>query len=316
MHPVITFIVPVYRVEDCLDRCVQSLLCQRGVPVELLLVDDGSPDNCPALCDGYAGKDARVRVLHQENQGLSAARNAGMAAARGTYLCFVDADDYLSPDTCEKLLPFLGLSCDILAVDGVSEGRVKKLTHRGRLPGQICTGPDFLKACLAAGSMPMAAWLALYRRDFLRKQGLWFPFGRLHEDEAFTPRAFLAARRVVNTGVCCYHYVWREGSITAQNNRCKHAADLYRTCLELLPVYEALPDRTLRRLLVDSLAVKLLSLWQEGKLWQYGAGFAHKSFLWKCARRPKTRMKVLLFWLSPRGYWYINNGIKRMRVND
>ena len=94
----ISIIVPVYRVEPYLDRCVQSIVDQTYQNLEIILVDDGSPDNCPAMCDAWAAKDSRVKVIHKENGGLSDARNAGLAAAAGEYIGFVDSDDWISPD--------------------------------------------------------------------------------------------------------------------------------------------------------------------------------------------------------------------------
>ncbi len=101
--PEISIIVPVYKVEPYLRRCVDSVLAQNFTDFELILVDDGSPDNCPAICDEYAEKDDRVKVVHKKNGGLSSARNAGMAVASGKYYLFCDSDDYVSPRWCESL---------------------------------------------------------------------------------------------------------------------------------------------------------------------------------------------------------------------
>ena len=103
METAISVIVPVYRVEKYLPACIDSILNQTFTDFELILVDDGSPDRCPEICDETAKRDARVRVIHQANQGLSAARNAGIEAARGAWLSFVDSDDYIAPHFCEKL---------------------------------------------------------------------------------------------------------------------------------------------------------------------------------------------------------------------
>lgn len=103
-HPLISVIVPVYKVEQYLDECVQSILHQTYSNLEVILVDDGSTDRCPAMCDAYAAQDSRVRVIHQKNGGLSAARNAAMDIMRGQYFGFVDSDDYIDPAMYEKLL--------------------------------------------------------------------------------------------------------------------------------------------------------------------------------------------------------------------
>lgn len=96
--PEISIIVPVYKVEKYLDTCVRSILAQTFTDFELILVDDGSPDGCGALCDAYAKEDPRVSVLHKKNGGLSSARNVGIEAAGGKYIGFVDSDDYIAPD--------------------------------------------------------------------------------------------------------------------------------------------------------------------------------------------------------------------------
>ena len=94
----ISVIVPVYKVEDYLDRCVESIVNQTYWNLEIILVDDGSPDNCPAMCDDWAAKDSRIKVIHKENGGLSDARNAGMTVATGELMGLVDRDDWISPD--------------------------------------------------------------------------------------------------------------------------------------------------------------------------------------------------------------------------
>ena len=101
--PKISVVVPVYKVEAYLDRCVQSIVNQSFGDFDLYLVDDGSPDNCGAMCDAWAEKDSRIRVIHQQNGGLSAARNAGLNGAKGQYIAFVDSDDYIYPVFLERL---------------------------------------------------------------------------------------------------------------------------------------------------------------------------------------------------------------------
>ena len=100
----ISVIVPVYKVEPYLDKCVRSIVDQTYQNLEIILVDDGSPDRCGEICDAWAAKDSRIRVIHKENGGLSDARNAGMAVATGKYMGFVDSDDYIAPDMYRLLL--------------------------------------------------------------------------------------------------------------------------------------------------------------------------------------------------------------------
>ena len=106
----LSVIVPIYRVEKYLRKCIDSILEQSYKDIELILVDDGSDDSCPQICDDYAGTDSRIKVIHKENGGLSSARNAGMQIARGKYIWFVDADDLISGNIKEELIPMLSLT--------------------------------------------------------------------------------------------------------------------------------------------------------------------------------------------------------------
>lgn len=114
--PKVSIIVPVYNVEKYLDRCMQSLLNQTLSDIEIIMVDDGSPDRCPQMCDEYAAKDRRVRVIHKENGGLGLARNTGLDAATGEYVAFVDSDDFTSVEAYENLLKRLKKTVQILSM--------------------------------------------------------------------------------------------------------------------------------------------------------------------------------------------------------
>ena len=105
-NPCISVIVPVYKVEQHLDKCIQSIVQQTLSSLEILLVDDGSPDRCPEICDKWAARDSRIRVIHKDNGGLSDARNAGIESACGEYIMFVDSDDYIAEQACERLLEY------------------------------------------------------------------------------------------------------------------------------------------------------------------------------------------------------------------
>ena len=112
-EPLISVIVPVYKVEPYLDKCISSIVNQTYKNLEIILVDDGSPDNCPAMCDAWAEKDSRIRVLHQRNQGGGAARNAGLDLTSGSLIAFVDSDDYIAPVMYAHLYELLKSGADI-----------------------------------------------------------------------------------------------------------------------------------------------------------------------------------------------------------
>lgn len=309
--PMFSIIVPVYRVEDYLDQCVRSLRSQTYANIEILLVDDGSPDACPAMCDDYARQDSRIRVIHKNNGGQAEARNMGIDAATGNYLVFVDGDDYVSTDYCEKLLPFAQQDCDIIVVDAKAEGGGRKMRHYVQDHKKIFDGKEYLLASYRGGGMPMAAVLYIYSRRFWKEKNLSFRCGIVHEDDHLASRAFLLADRVIDSGLCEYTYLLRENSTTTRKDLRKNGRDLYTVCLDLREIFETVENRELKNWMIDALVMKYLHIFQAGKLYQYGEEFIHKDFIRKNARRPKTRMKAALYCLSPRLYWHINHFTKR-----
>lgn len=217
--PLISVIVPVYRVEEYLERCVKSILSQTYENLEVILVDDGSPDQCPAICDACAEKDARVKVIHQENKGLSGARNAGIDAASGEYLAFVDSDDYVSPHFIEELYQLLqDTGCAIgqcrfsyVKGDGlVEEGDSAFCIYRGESLMEQLYGPEEKATCF------VVAWNKLYRAELFKETGIRYPEGRIHEDEATTYRLFHEAKKLAFLDRALYgYYTENGGSITS-----------------------------------------------------------------------------------------------------
>lgn len=306
MKPKFSIIVPIYKVEQYLEKCVYSILNQTYKNIEIILVDDGSPDNCPQMCDEFGKLDDRVVVIHKNNGGLSDARNKGLAVARGEYVIFVDSDDYIETNTCEQFAAFTTQGYDILIGEACIEGGSANIEHINSV-GTVYTGEDYLLTALIDKKMPMAAWLNVYRKNFLEDGGLCFKYGRLHEDEEFTPRVFLKAEKVICTGILFYHYIIRDESITTQKDKRKNAESLYATCTELQVIYKDIGNAALKKLLCDSLTTKYLGLIQVGKLAQYGNSYLHRKFLIKNARLIKTKIKTLVFVISPQFYCYIYN---------
>ena len=217
--PLISVIVPVYRVEKYLERCVKSILSQTYKNLEVILVDDGSPDQCPAICDACAEKDARVKVIHQENKGLSGARNAGIDAASGEYLAFVDSDDYVSPHFIEELYQLLqDTGCAIgqcrfsyVKGDGlVEESDSAFCIYRGESLMEQLYGPEEKATCF------VVAWNKLYWAELFKETGIRYPEGRIHEDEATTYRLFHEAKKLAFLDRALYgYYTENGGSITS-----------------------------------------------------------------------------------------------------
>lgn len=303
-----SIIVPIYNVEKYLERCINSIINQTYNNLEIILVDDESPDNCPVICDEYAKKDNRVKVVHKKNGGLSDARNSGMDIATGDYIVFVDSDDYIELDACAKFLHFAKKGCDILVGDAIVTGGTCNLQHI--INSDVLTGKQYLLEAYRAHKAPMAAWLNVYKRQFLSENKLFFTKGILHEDEDFTPRCFLKAKTIVCTNIYFYHYIIRENSITTVADKRKNANDLYDTCLRLYTIYNKIDNPELRKHLENSLSVKYLNLFQAGKLHQYGNEYLHKKFVIRNAHDVRTFMKAVLYCISPKFYYLLNKNLK------
>ena len=244
--PLLSIIVPVYDVERYLPKCIDSILAQTFTDFELILVEDGSPDNCPALCDAAAAKDARIRVIHQKNGGLSAARNAGLDAARGAWIGFVDSDDYIAPEMYEVLYQAVQSTgadlalCDYAEVD--EAGAPCQSMHVSLSEGEL-TGQELLKR--ASGLMVQLAWNKLYRRAIFTQ--LRYPEGKLNEDLFLIPEVCLQIQKAVVVPKALYYYVQRGGSIMNESKTLRHydaaeAAQRYWECLVENAAYDALAN--------------------------------------------------------------------------
>ena len=210
----ISVIVPVYKVEEYLDKCVQSIVDQTYTNLEIILVDDGSPDRCGEMCDEWAKKDARIRVVHKENGGLSDARNAGMAVATGEYIGFVDSDDWIEPQMYQCLYEAMVATDSDVASCGAlrvwADGRpAQKLVSVNR--DCVLEREEAMEALITLNGLVQTVWDKLYRKDVAEK--VLFPVGLIHEDEFWTWQVIAAARRVVTLKEFYYNYLQRSDSI-------------------------------------------------------------------------------------------------------
>lgn len=211
-EPTISVIVPVYKVEAYLPRCIDSLLAQTYKDFELILVDDGSPDRCGAICDRYAGRDPRICVIHKQNGGLSDARNAGLKIARGRYLAFVDSDDWVAPEYLHKLLQAcLDTQADICECNIIHTSGTPSAVPAQDASAETCSAQDALAQLIADGTFRQHVWNKLYSRRVV--DGILFPRGKLNEDEFWTYQVFGNASKVAKIQDALYFYFQRPDSI-------------------------------------------------------------------------------------------------------
>lgn len=208
MNELISVIVPVYNMERYLERCINSVRQQTYENLEIILVDDGSTDNSPQMCDAYAEQDDRIKVVHKQNGGLSDARNAGLAVATGTYIGYVDSDDWIEPQMYEKLYHACVEQEAQIAIcryakvyqDGTIKGGTQEVIPFEReelLRIYICDHAEY--------TIYNSVWSKLFHRELV--EGVLFPVGRNSEDIMYTTKAFCKTSKAVYIDECLYNYV-------------------------------------------------------------------------------------------------------------
>ena len=198
----LSVVIPVYRVESTLNRCVESVLQQQIEDMEVILVDDGSPDCCQEMCDEWAAKDSRIRVIHKENGGLSDARNAGIEIAQGEFITFVDSDDWLQADTYASLLSLIG-DADLLEYSIAEKEALSEHTYTD-INEYWLQGKAYLHCY---------AWNKIYKRKIFEK--IRFPKGKVFEDVYTLPKLLRHCSKIITTGKGFYHYTINPQGITA-----------------------------------------------------------------------------------------------------
>ncbi len=208
-HVKISVVVPVYKVEAYLQECIDSILAQTFNDFELILVNDGSPDSCGEICEAAAKSDARIRVLHQKNQGVTRARANGVAAAHGEFITFVDSDDTLPPQALEVLVEHADDATDIIL------GNAQHFSSASMLPGEIPLS-EYRQMCVVMKSVHNAPFSKLFRRSLFNEWVFDMPRElKVGEDAIMNTRlAYRAQGRIYNTGAVVYNYRTNENSVT------------------------------------------------------------------------------------------------------
>ena len=262
----ISIIVPVYKVEKYLDKCIQSIVDQTYSDLEIILVDDGSPDRCPEICDEWSRKDSRIRVIHQENAGVSAARNAGIRMAQGDYLYFVDGDDWIVPTLCEEVMKkfveydvdIVTFDCDQITESGESLGSTETL-REGMLSQE-----DALRELLR-GHINNYSVNKIYRCKVFRD--ICFPPRTAFEDMAIAYKLFLNAKGIYCLNEKLYFYLQRDGSATSR--LCvKKLGELFLSRWEsyvyLKPIYPDIAEIVFPRVVLCAIRLYDRFLWERG----------------------------------------------------
>lgn len=216
----VSVVIPIFNVEKYIRECVNSLLRQTYKNMEIILVDDGSPDNCPNICDSYLALDKRIKVIHKNNGGLSDARNKGIDIATGQYLVFVDGDDFLLPDAIGRMVKIAAeYHADIVCIryirceedESFMNMKISRKTTEKILKYE---GIDKIREFLSGDTINTTAWGKMYCTKFFKK--IRFPYGKYHEDVYTTYKLVDIAERIVSSSYIGYVYRKNRKSITGE----------------------------------------------------------------------------------------------------
>ncbi len=316
MNILISIIIPVFNVEEYLDRCVKSIILQTYTNLEIILVDDGSPDRCPEMCDEWEKRDERVRVIHKENGGLSDARNAGIDVAKGKYIAFVDSDDWIDCRCIEVLYNVLDKNNAQIAVCGMKKTATTNIKKRYGLRKEIIYNQkEALGALLYQKPFDTSACGKLYDISLFYK--VRFPQGILFEDLATIYKLFSKAERTIYCSEKLYFYFQNQRSITHEGFSKKRLSilatvdDLYEYIVVKYPELEKAAIS--RKFSVYSYIVQQLpnaNEWddQRERLWSY-IKYSRKIILIDYKTRKKNKVAALLSIFGCNMYRKINKVI-------
>lgn len=326
-EPLFSVIIPVYRAEAFLARCVDSLQKQTYRNVDIILVDDGSPDNSGTLCDNYAAEDAHIRVIHQPNAGPSVARNAGLAAAKGDFVCFVDADDYVAPDYIRHFVNGLGEEVD-LVFQGICE--IRDGEERRKIPQpKLYRANELCEAIADINKQAMFGYVCnkCYRRSIIEENHLRFRTDiNLSEDRIFALEYMQYVRKMQITDSCNYFYALHSSGLTMKSRpyeELKAAADANLSAAmklqKLCPSERFLRDTQRMYVMcgISFLNAMFRDIYSYKAIAEAIRQFREQAASWLPLYRPCTKDQKLLcsalhlpFFLAIpliRGYWYLRN---------
>lgn len=313
--PLFSIVMPVYNVAPYLPACLDSLAALDPQPDEIIAVDDGSTDACPRILAEYADRLPRMRVIRQENGGLSAARNTGLAAARGRYLAFVDSDDFVAPDAYAEALRLAerdDLDMVLFNAEYHFEGRQADRPIYADIPETgVIAGTDWVRQRLRRDRFLHMVWLHLYRRDFIERNGFRFIPRLIHEDVIWTTQVLLAARRLRYLPRVSVHYriPIRSAPPEVRQKRIETVIDSSIVNARTQARLAASPgnDAELRRLLSYQLVDGALSIFHLlNKMPDRKAACRRLaalrredflSFLWRHAQAISQRRRIARYWL-------------------
>lgn len=268
----LSVIVPVYNVENYIEKCVMSIFNQSFKDLEIILVNDGSLDKSGEICEKIKEKYENVEVYHKTNGGLSDARNYGILKSNGEYITFVDSDDYIKPDVYLPLMSLIERTTAEIVIGQLVKyyPNEKKVVNKQRNEYsnklKLVTGLEYLNESISEKIYSAVAVKGIYKKELLLENNLFFEKGLLHEDELWTPQILLKAKKVIDSNMNFYVHVDREGSITNNKDNTKNVQDLVNIVYSLEKTYNLNLSKKDSKILRDYLVTLYLNALNIGKL--------------------------------------------------
>lgn len=295
-----SIVIPVFNVENYLNKCLDSVLEQVSLNDEIILVNDGSTDNSQIICKNYSDRYSIIKLIIKSNGGLSDARNVGIKCSIKDYIIFIDSDDSLISGSLNNLRQILSsnnieiLSYNAKIVFENCQGS-KLLLKNMSISNDIVNGLSYLKSSIIKNSFNVCAWLYAYNRNFIMENEFLFKKGILHEDIDWTIRVLLKCTKLLSVDICTINYLKRVGSITVNSNLLRNSIDITNTIKNLLRVTYELDDKNARSIINDYLVnIYMYSFYQVPNTKLLTHTLSKKQILFS-AYFFKTKIKCLLF---------------------
>jgi len=325
MEPIrFSIIVPIYNIavyqgDNLFKRCVESLLKQTYNNIEIILVDDGSIDDAPILCDKYARDDSRVVVIHKANGGVSSARNMGLRWATGDYIIFVDADDEIDIHSCEVFANIIRRHPDIEVISAdarvIKDSKTRYMRFISKGDDKVMAGGEFLKEQLSHRTFHSIDWSYITNRAFLKDNLLFFKEDiYINEDNEWCSRLLLSAKKVINSCFIYYHYrILETSGSNPKDNKDKFLGTI-QYCEALEKRFTLIDDEDLRSWMMSFIFNLWLSSYEKGSF--YKKRYNHiinKGFLTGKPRLFIEIVKYKLFSVSPFLYCQLTRIVRKMK---
>lgn len=303
LDSLISIIVPVYKTEKFLDRCIKSIVNQTYTNIEIILVDDESPDNCPVMCDNWAKKDSRIKVLHIKNNGVANARNQGLEIATGDFIGFVDSDDFIEPEMYDTLLnEMVEKNCDIAVCDFQLD-----LEEKGEAISRVITPNDALKSVVIGDYKFGVLWNKLYKKSVI--ENVKMPMLVCCEDLVYNYFVFTKASSIIECDLKLYHYMQNTSGVTKSgfNEGSFDAIKSKEILLEDTDIKSEIRPYVVFGYVFSCFTVLKGIITNKKFINRYGELRNNilkykKTILFSSLYSKKDKMKTILLWLSPKLY--------------